>query len=167
VTKSSSKLDPVTVSDIAHSGLDPTKVYYYAVTASNALGESVLSAGVSAKPVAAPTGASTGLPAPSNIKVQMTGAAALITFDVPPGSATFDIYKDNTSTPTKGNRMFTGKPTNLYLDTSSDAAQSFYSVVAVDNAGAGGTQSTPAMKPASSGTPAPPQNPSPLGYQLH
>jgi hypothetical protein len=165
VTKSSSKLDPVTVNDVVHAGLDSGKTYYYAISASNAVGESALSAEVSAKPIAAPTAASPGLPAPANIKVQMVSNAAVITFDAPTGAATFDVYKDKTSTATTGNRIFTGKSTNLYVDTAADASKSFYSVVAVDNAGTAGSQSAPAIQAAQATAPA--VVPKSFTYQLH
>lgn len=144
VSKSSNKLDPVSVNDLVHSGgpggLDQRNTYYYAITASNGAGESAFSAEVHAQPVAVPPAASPGLPAPANLRVLMVGSAAVITFDAPSGAATFDIYKDSTNAATKNNKIFTGKPTNLYVDTTSDASKSFYSVIALDKNGTAGSQ---------------------------
>jgi len=164
VTKSSTKLDPVTVNDLVHSGLDSGKTYYYAITASNAAGESALSAEVSAEPIAKPTAASPNLPAPANLRVKMVGGAAVITFDAPSGAATFDVYKDATSTATRTNRIFTGKSTNLYVDTASDAAKSFYSIIALDINGAAGSQSTAKQATPAEVSLTPPVTPP---YQLH
>ena len=167
VTKASSKLDPVTVNDVVHSsstGLDSTKIFYYAITASNTAGESALSVETHAQPVPVPTAASPALPAPTNLMVQMVGSAAVITFDAPAGAAKFDVYKDSTSTASKSNKLFTGK-SNLYLDTSPDASKSFYSVVALDMTEAAGTQSA-AVAPKAV-TPAVAAPLTPQAFQLH
>jgi hypothetical protein len=164
VTKSSNKLDPVTVNDLVHSGLDSANTYYYAITASNAAGESDLSTEVSAQPIAMPTAASPTLPAPTNLRVQMVGSAAVITFDAPSGAATFDVYKDATSTATRTNRIFTGKSTNLYVDTASNASKSFYSIIAVDINGTAGSQSA-AKQASPTGVSTTPPLTAP--YQLH
>jgi fibronectin type 3 domain-containing protein len=141
VTKSSLKLNSVSVNDAVHSNLDSATTYYYAITASNGAGESPLSSEVKGRPVATPTADSVGLPVPANLKVQMVGAAAVITFDAPQGAATFNVYKDSSAVATKANLFSTGKTTNLYIDTAGDASSHFYSIIAVDRAGSLGTQS--------------------------
>ena len=131
VTKSSSKLDAVTVNYATHSQLTAGKKLYYAISATNSLGESNLSSEVSATPVATPTSPNANLIAPQNVRAMMVGGSAIITFDAPDGAATFNVYKDATSSPTKNTQIFAGKADNLYPYSGSDAATSFYSVVAV------------------------------------
>jgi hypothetical protein len=169
VTKSSTKLNSVAANDSVHTGLDSNTSYHYAISASNSAGESPLSLEVPGQPVAAPTADAVGLPASPNLKVQMVGAAAVITFDAPAGAATFEVYKDATSVATMATPLSTGKATNLYIDTASDASTHFYSVIAVDRSGHKGTQSAAVSPTAAPKQPAPsnPATPQAVPFQLH
>jgi hypothetical protein len=164
VTKSSKKLDPLVANDAVHPGLDPGTTYHYAISASNNVGESPLSSEVPGQPIATPTTDAVGLPVPANLKVQMVGAAAVITFDAPTGAATFNVYKDATGAATTAHSMSTGKATNLYIDTASDASTHFYSVIAVDRSGHLGAQSAAVSPTAAPSNATPPKV---VLFQLH
>jgi len=154
ITKSSNIIDNITTSSYVHSGIDPTKTYYYGVSAVKGTNESELSNVAHATP-------DLSLPdVPSGLSVSPSESALTISWNNVNYAQYYRLYwTSDGTTPTIASDVIDNIMTNSYKHNSLDYKKTYkYCVCAINQKGAGNLSS------AAEGTPTAPPMTVPTGF---